>query len=723
MKIYGGVMKSLRVKLIFMFIFSNLLIMIMLGYALYFRTARHVENSFDEKLSETVSLIDESLNKYFNTLEELTNSLSRFSVFSELSDNITSYKNVKTSVGKTKMIAHSDYEKRVFELMKIYMESLSDTFIISVGAQANGGVINYPPTDSPDGYDVREAEWYRQGVSGGGKTVFSSPYKTESGEYVIACTKALLNSRKKISGAVSIDADLIYLSNFIHKSQGSGNSIILLLDKSGKIIAHSSDPKMIFQPVSALGIPELDFQKLEEILHGNKSVFTVDGKPSSFSIFPSKITAADFDYLVITPVSEYKKESVMILRIIVIAVLISSIVLVVVAVITAGTIFNPINRAVKAMRNISEEDGDLTVRLPVRGKDEISNLSFYFNQTIEKLRLAIQTLGEGTLNTHKTGSSLATNMTETANSVSEISMDIEEVKHEILKQGGSIIAIGTSLQTMLRTIEELDVHIKSQTGTIGESSGFIKEMVAGIKKVAVIVQSNLKTLEELNKATDSGKIVISDTVTLSNAVLESSDILLEASSVIQNIASQTNLLSMNAGIEAAHAGESGKGFAIVAQEIRKLAEDSSAQGGKISGLLKDLKEKIEKVSSSAQKAQNEFLNITELAERTKAQEKSVMVSMENQEQGNIRVLSAMDDISVITGKVQKVSNEMLLESNRVSTEMDSLAEMSDVISNTMEKMASGTMQINSSVQEVNELTQKNKELTDMLIAEVEKFKV
>ena len=314
-------------------------------------------------------------------------------------------------------------------------------------------------------------------------------------------------------------------------------------------------------------------------------------------------------------------------------------------------------------------------------------------------------------------------MTETARSVSEISINIDDVKHKILNQGGSIVAIGASIQTMLRTIEELNGFIKKQTGTIDDSSVSIKEMVSGIKEAALIVQTNLKNLEELNKATDSGKNVISDTVALSNAVLESSDILLEASSVIQNIAYQTNLLSMNAGIEAAHAGEAGKGFAVVAQEIRKLAEDSSAQGGKISGLLKDLKEKIEKVSSSALKAQSEFLNITELAECTKAKEISVMDSMKKHEQGNMRVLSAMDNISCITGDVQKVSKEMLLESNRVSGEMATLAKMSDSISNTMEEMAKGTKQINSSVQEVNVLTQKNKELSDKLIAEVGKFKV
>lgn len=716
-------MKSLRVKLMFMFIFSNFLILIMLGFALYFMTAHHVENSFDEKLSDTVSLIDTSLNKYFNTLEELTQSLSRFEVFSELGDNITCYKNIKTSVGKTKMIAHTDYEKRVFDLLKIYMESLSDTFTISVGSQSNGGVITYPPIYCPDGYDVREREWYKEAAAGKGRAVFSSPYKTASGEFVIACGKAIYDNKKKISGAVSIDADLIYLSNFINKSQSTGKSVILLLDNDGMIIAHSSDPKMIFNSITALGINGLDVKKLSELSEGNKTMYVFDGKLSGFSMFPSKITAAKFNYLVITPVSEYKKESIMILRVIVMAVLVSSLILVIVAVAVAGGIFNPINRAVKAMRNISEEDGDLTVRLPVCGKDEISSLSFYFNQTIEKLRLAIQIFGEGTQDIHQAGSRLAINMTETARSVSEISINIDDVKHKILNQGGSIVAIGASIQTMLRTIEELNGFIKKQTGTIDDSSVSIKEMVSGIKEAALIVQINLKNLEELNKATDSGKNVISDTVALSNAVLESSDILLEASSVIQNIAYQTNLLSMNAGIEAAHAGEAGKGFAVVAQEIRKLAEDSSAQGGKISGLLKELKEKIEKVSSSALKAQSEFLNITELAECTKAKEISVMDSMKKHEQGNMRVLSAMDNISCITGDVQKVSKEMLLESNRVSGEMATLAKMSDSISNTMEEMAKGTKQINSSVQEVNVLTQKNKELSDKLIAEVGKFKV
>ena len=383
----------------------------------------------------------------------------------------------------------------------------------------------------------------------------------------------------------------------------------------------------------------------------------------------------------------------------------------------------PIVSASDKLQNISEGDGDLTVSLPVRGADEIARLSSAFNKTIEKIRASVHSVSDNAVSMKEVGASLATNVSQTASAINEISANIENVKKQILYHTSSVVAVGASLQAMQVTIGEVDASAKEQSATVGRSSSKVTEMMASIRNVASVVESNLKALTDLNEATEGGKAIIEQTVDLSHDVDEGSAILLEASTVIQNIAEQTNLLAMNAAIEAAHAGEAGKGFAVVADEIRKLSEESGAQGKNIVKILTDLKDKIKKVSGSAAEAKDEFDNIFRLAERTRENEQSVMGSMREQDERSAEVIHAIGEIAEISRSVQGGAEEMLKNSTLVSGEMERLGLMSDSIAASITEMAAGTAQINCAVQEINEISIRNKESIGNLVGEVKKFKV
>ena len=248
-------------------------------------------------------------------------------------------------------------------------------------------------------------------------------------------------------------------------------------------------------------------------------------------------------------------------------------------------------------------------------------------------------------------------------------------------------------------------------------------MVANIRSVTQILEKNSVSVNDLGQEAENGQKKINESTELAGTILERSAGLLEASSIIQNIAKQTNLLAMNAAIEAAHAGEAGRGFAVVADEIRKLAEQSNVQGQTITVQLKELQDAINNVANNTSDVQKQFGVIFNLTNVVREQETIIKTAMEEQSAGSTQVLNSISDIKDFSINV-KNSSDMLLEGGKqIVQEMNLLSDATVEISNAMNEMVIGAEQVSKSVEVCNDSSAENTENIQHLDETVNKFTI
>jgi methyl-accepting chemotaxis protein len=389
----------------------------------------------------------------------------------------------------------------------------------------------------------------------------------------------------------------------------------------------------------------------------------------------------------------------------------------------AGNITKPIVNVALTLKDISEGEGDLTKTVNVHSKDEIGDLARYFNATLEKIKNLIIAIKNRTVSLSDIGNELAGNMTETAAAINEIAATIQSIKGRVINQSSSVTETNATMEQITINIDKLGSHVDLQSGSVSQSSSAIEEMLANIQSVTQTLIKNGDNVKDLIDASDVGRTGLREVATDIQEIARESEGLLEINAVMENIASQTNLLSMNAAIEAAHAGEAGKGFAVVADEIRKLAENSGEQSKTISTVLKKIKDSIDKITKSTNSVLNKFEAIDNGIRTVSDQEENIRNAMEEQSAGSKQILDAIGQLNDATQMVKDTSEEMREGSKQVIEESKNLEIVTQEISSGMNEMASGADQINIAVTRVNTISGENKENINVLVQEISRFKV
>ncbi len=318
---------------------------------------------------------------------------------------------------------------------------------------------------------------------------------------------------------------------------------------------------------------------------------------------------------------------------------------------------------------------------------------------------------------------VALNMNKTTQLVNNVVLNINNIKNEIEDQAADVNETQSTITQITSNIVELNSNIANQSELVQKASAAIEELLASIKSVAGILVQNSAQVNELDEATATGQKTVEEAVQKTEKIFEESKGLLEASSIIQHIAEQTNLLAMNAAIEAAHAGEVGKGFSVVADEIRKLAEETNDQSKSISDRLQNIGNTISEVNTNTKEVQKQFETIFNMTRDVKTKEEVIASAMQEQDAGSVQILEAVHSINDITTVVKDRSMEMLEGSKEITREMENLSKITNVISNAVTDMNASA----SSITEAAESTSTSAESTLGIVSElynaVNKFKI
>jgi methyl-accepting chemotaxis protein len=244
------------------------------------------------------------------------------------------------------------------------------------------------------------------------------------------------------------------------------------------------------------------------------------------------------------------------------------------------------------------------------------------------------------------------------NSINSISMETSE------KVGNNI-----------KDLDKLSNKTSEMAACVSGSSSAIEEMVANIASISSTLQNNGETIKELIELGENGKKSLEDVTKVIEDVSRHSDSLLDASKIVAEISARTNLLGMNAAIEAAHAGDVGKGFAVVASEIRSLAESSGAEAQKIKKSLTDIKKLIDHTLEYSENSKSNFINIFTMINKVDNQESMIKDAITEQSAGGKQVLEALIEMNNITTKVKEDTDNLVRSSHKVLEDIKKLGDI------------------------------------------------
>ncbi len=639
--------KGIRFKLIISFICMLLIPGIVIGFMTYNSSVNTLQTQQENQVKEIITIMNQTIDNTFALKSRDVEVLAE-QVQGELIDN------------------ESEGLATALEQYFYFHDE-----VVSAYAGSEDGAFMEASTDVIEGdYDPRERSWYIEAMANPGEIIISEPYVSAGADsdMVVTVSKALEDG----SGVVGLDLSIDFIQQVASGVQIGKNGYAILLDKTQHFIYH---------PVMEIGeeASEAFYNSLYDSGSGEFE-YNYEDTDKIMVYGTNDLTgwkiAGTIDY------SEIQTEAATVFNTLLIVLISAVIIGLAVTVFIVRSIVKPIKELKEKAHIIST--GDLTQSIEVKTKDEIGELGTAFNEMQNSLKELIRDVEFNAQQVAASAEELNANADQMTSSSEQVSLAIQEVSSSSETQLNGTEDSANSLE-----------EVSTGVGRIVESSSQVAELVNQMSEQAEIggkaVTDTLNQMTSIQSSVDNTNVNIMSLMTRSNEV---STIL----KVITDISEQTNLLALNAAIEAARAGEHGKGFAVVADEVRKLAEQSKTSASEISAIVqgiqtdvKDAVEKMSQVTANVDKglevsddAMDKFKGIIQSSTDIKPQMEEVMAISEQMSAAVQEVASTANDLASIarnnaasSQEVAASTEEQLASMEEISAAAKSLSSMAE----------------------------------------------
>jgi methyl-accepting chemotaxis protein len=377
----------------------------------------------------------------------------------------------------------------------------------------------------------------------------------------------------------------------------------------------------------------------------------------------------------------------------------------------------------RSLKDVLEGEGDLSKRMYVAQFNELGELSILFNRIIEMLYSLLKNVTTSAQDAAASSVVLNQFIESFSGSVGKIASGFEKVENNISAQGDAVNRTNQAVAGILASIEEVRENVEIQASFIEQSSASITQMSTSISNVATTTQEAQRRSDILVTLAKDGEEKVENTILAIEGVEKTSKLVNEIVEVISRIASQTNLLAMNASIEASHAGIYGKGFSVVADEVRKLAEESAESTKQISHEIDEMTHSIANGVELSRRTAESLNKISQDINLTSKVMTTISEAMNEQNEGTKEIIGSVGSILQTTAKIKERTADQFAKSTEIRERMNVLVASSADIRGVVDSQAENIRKALELIENVKTVTKNNQHIVEEFEKAVGKFKL